>query len=130
MSKVLILDDEKLIRWSLHQILSGDGHEVDVAASTDEALRFASAHPYHIILADLEVCGDQGEAFFLDLMAGQRDAKLVILTAMPKDDAERTLADCPISRIIEKPFAAEDIKMLVRNALSLDIRSKDPSKEV
>ena len=130
MLKILILDDEKLIRWSLHQILSGEGQEVDVAASADEALRLASAHPYNLILADLEVCGDRGKAFFSDLMAGQRDSRLVILTAMPKEDAERTLAGCPISRIIEKPFAAEDIKMIVRNALNLYKRSKDPSKEV
>ncbi len=37
MIRIMILDDEKLIRWSLDQILVKDGYAVDTAASTSEA---------------------------------------------------------------------------------------------
>jgi DNA-binding response OmpR family regulator len=116
--RILIIDDEKLIRWSLNHIFLQEGYEVDSAATTDEATHFARTQPYDLILADLEVCGGQAKTFFPGLVRDQKEAKIIIITALPTDQAERQLGDFKAHRIMEKPFASEEIKSLVKAALA------------
>jgi two-component system response regulator AtoC len=117
MARILVLDDEKLIRWSLDHLLRQDGYEVDVAATTDEAGRLAASNKYNLILADLEVCQDQAKPFFGGLSKDQAGAKVIIITALSPDLAEKTLGDFKAFRIVEKPFASEQIRSLVKDAL-------------
>ena len=116
--RILVLDDEKLIRWSLNQIFRQEGFDVDLASSVDEALRFARTHSYGLILADLEVCGEQAGAFFPALTGQQLGAKVIIMTALTSDLAELQLGDFKAYRIIEKPFVSEEIRAAVKAALN------------
>ena len=125
MSRILILDDEKLIRWSLKQILAQDGYEVDTAATMDEALTLTNLKKYGLIFADLEICGDQSRSYYKKLLSRQEGAKLIVLTAMPKDQAERELAELPPYQILEKPFESEDIKTAARRALGSELSAGD-----
>ena len=117
MPRILVLDDEKLIRWSLKQILTQEGFEVDTAASTDEALDLCGLKRYGLIIADLEICGDQGRSYYKKLLSRQDGAKLVIVTALAKDQAERELAELAPYAILEKPFESEAIKATAVRAL-------------
>jgi DNA-binding response OmpR family regulator len=117
--RILILDDEKLIRWSLNQIFRQEGFEVDSAATADEAMSLARTKSYGLILADLEVCGDKARTFFQTLVRDQGGAKVIIITALPVDQAERQLGDFKAHRIMEKPFASEEIREAVKAALGL-----------
>jgi two-component system, sporulation sensor kinase A len=119
MPRILVLDDEKLIRWSLKQILSQEGYDVDTAETKDEALKLASSRSYGLIFTDLEVCGDQAKAFYTQLLAGQERAKIIVLTALTKEQAEQTLGDFRTFLILEKPFISENIKEVAEKALSL-----------
>ena len=116
--RILILDDEKLIRWSLNQVFRQEGFDVDLAASTDEALHLARTKSYGLILADLEVCGDQAKTFFAALVSEQTKTKVIIITALPLDQAERQLGDFKAHRIVEKPFASEEIRAAAKSALN------------
>ncbi len=115
--RILILDDEKLIRWTLVQILTQDGYAVDAAASTDEALRMSREYAYELVLADLEACGPTAE-FLLGLQRSRPGLCIVIMTAMAGDSAERAMAAFQPYRFVEKPFAAGQILDLVRTALA------------
>jgi DNA-binding NtrC family response regulator len=125
MSRILVLDDEKLIRWSLKQILSQAGYDVDTAATTEEALRLSHSKPYRLIFADLEICGDQAGAFYKQLMVGQEKAKIIVLTALTKLQAEQTLGDFKTFLILEKPFISENIKAVAQKALSFTGEDKN-----
>ena len=125
MPRILVLDDEKLIRWSLKQILSQEGYEVDTAATTDEALRFSHSKSYGLIFADLEICGDQAMALYGQLLAGQEKAKIIVLTALAKEQAEQTLGGFKTFLILEKPFVSENIKAVAQKALGLAREDKN-----
>jgi CheY-like chemotaxis protein len=130
MIRILILDDEKLIRWSLDKILAQDGYAVDTAATTGEALALAAKADYALVLTDLEICGDAARPFFTELLEKQRQARVITLTAMPRDEAEKTLDGIPTYAIIEKPFTSEAIRGAVHAALaSIDEPSTSPIKE-
>jgi DNA-binding NtrC family response regulator len=119
MSRILVLDDEKLIRWSLLHILQQDGYIVDLAASTEEASRFARSNSYQLILADLEVCDDQAKPFFAGLSRDQAGAKVIIITALSPDLAEKQLGDFQAFRVVEKPFSSDLIRSLAKDALNI-----------
>jgi DNA-binding NtrC family response regulator len=113
----MILDDEKLIRWSLEKILSQDGYAVDTAATTNDALKLADKAEYALIITDLEICGDQAKPFFAHMISKQPKACVVTLTALTKDQAEKTLGEVATYAIIEKPFTSEAIRSVVNAAV-------------
>jgi DNA-binding response OmpR family regulator len=130
MVRIMILDDDKLIRWSLDKILAQDGYAVDTAATTEEALALAGKARYALVLTDLEICGDAARPFFAELIAKQPQARMITLTAVPRDEAERTLGGIPTHAIIEKPFTSEAIRAAVKAALvSIDEPPISPIKE-
>jgi DNA-binding response OmpR family regulator len=117
MVRILILDDEKLIRWSLDKILVQDGHAVDTAETTGEALSLAAKAEYALIITDLEICGDQARSFFAEMISRQPGARVITLTAMARDEAERMLEGLPTHAIIEKPFTSQAIRSAVDAAI-------------
>jgi two-component system response regulator (stage 0 sporulation protein F) len=117
MLRIMILDDEKLIRWSLDKILSQDGYAVDTAATTDDALKLADKAEYALIITDLEICGDQAKSFFANMISKQPKARVVTLTALTKDQAVKTLGEVAPYAIVEKPFTSEAIRTLVNAAV-------------
>src|SRR5512140_133891 len=117
MLRIMILDDEKLIRWSLDKILAQDGYAVDTAATAAEALALADKAEYSLILTDLEICGDQAKTFFAGLITKQPKARIVTLTALAREEAEKLLGGVAPYAIIEKPFTSEAIRAVVQNAV-------------
>lgn len=117
MLRIMILDDEMLIRWSLDKILSQDGYAVDAAATTDDALKLADKAEYALIITDLEICGDQAKSFFTNMTSKQPKACVVTLTALTKDQAQKALGGVPTYAIIEKPFTSEAIRSVVKAAV-------------
>jgi DNA-binding response OmpR family regulator len=128
MIRIMILDDEKLIRWSLDRLLAQDGYAVDAAATTGEALALADKAEYALILTDLEICGDQAKAFFADMIAKQPKARVVALTALARDEAEKMLGGVATYAIIEKPFTSEAIRAVVHAAVGPT--KKTPNSEI
>jgi DNA-binding response OmpR family regulator len=122
--RILILDDEKLIRWSLDHILRQEGFDVDSAETTDEAMRFARTNSYGLVLADLEICGDRAWVFLPELLCDQREAKVIIITALPVDQAELQLGDFKAHRIMEKPLVSEEIRAVVKDAVGGQTRER------
>ena len=52
-NRILVVDDEKLIVKGIKFSLEQDGMEVDVAYDGEEALKFAKANNYSLILLDV-----------------------------------------------------------------------------
>ena len=54
---VLIVDDEESICWGLKRLLTGEGHEVSVASTAEEALALASRHKPDLVVMDVRLPG-------------------------------------------------------------------------
>lgn len=124
MRKILVVDDDKLIRWSLKEIFSQEGYTVDTVASAKEALELAENIPYDLIIADLEISGDDGVEMLKKAKAFQRDLKIIILSALTRHQIENQLGGLSIFSIIEKPFESKQILSIVREALTFSKQNK------
>ena len=115
--KILVVDDDKLIRWSLKEIFSQEGYTVDTVATAKDALKQAKNITYELIFSDLEINDENGIEMLRKARAFQPEAKIIILSALTKQQIEPKLDSLSIFSIIEKPFKSEQIKTIVKEAL-------------
>ncbi len=113
MSRVLVVDDEKLIVKGLKFSLEQDGMEVDCAYDGEEAIRYAEEGVYDIILLDVmlpkytgyEVCSHIRES---------SDVPIIMLTAKGDDEDKIQGLDCGADDYITKPFNILEVKARIK----------------
>ena len=115
--KILIVDDDKLIRWSLKELFSQEGYEVKAVATAKEALEQAEDMPYDLIFTDLEINNENSTEMLKKMTSFQPEAKIIILSALTRQQMESQIGDLNIFSIIEKPFRSDQIKSIVKEAL-------------
>ncbi len=117
MNKILVADDDKLIRWSLKEIFSREGYEVDTVASSLEAIQQAENTLYSLIFTDFEIDDEDSLHTIRKVKSFQPDAKVIILSALSRQKIESHLEGLDIFAIIEKPFQFEQILSIVKEAI-------------
>ena len=85
MLRALVIDDDKLIRWSLQEIFSQEGHHVDTVATVSDALAQAENSSYNLIFADMEIDDADSIEMLRKLKNLQPKAEIIILSAHPPD---------------------------------------------
>ena len=107
--RILVVDDEPLVRQTLAQVLADEGYVVDVATDGTAALeRIRAARPDAILL-DLMMPGMNGRQFLQALRddPAYRGVPVLIMTAV--HGLNVNLASIGASAVVEKPFAVEDL---------------------
>ncbi len=117
MKKILVADDDKLIRWSLKEIFSQKGYEVDTAASCLEAIQQAENSQYSLIFTDFEIDDEDGSQMIRKMINCQPNAKVIIVSALSRQKIESQLTDLDIHAIIEKPFQSDQILSITKEAI-------------
>jgi len=117
--KILVVDDDKLIRWSLKEIFSQEGYTVDAVATAKDALKQAKNITYELIFSDLEINDENGIEMLRKARVLQPEAKIIIISALTRQQIEPKLGNLSILSIIEKPFKSEQIRTIVKKALDL-----------
>jgi DNA-binding NtrC family response regulator len=115
--KILVVDDDKLIRWSLKELFSQEGYEVKAVATAKEALEQAEDKPYDLIFTDIEIKDENSTEMLRKMTSFQPETKIIILSAFTRQQMESQLGDLNIFSIIEKPFRSDQIKSIVKEAL-------------
>jgi CheY-like chemotaxis protein len=120
MTKILVIDDETLIRTIMCDMLEGAGYEVVVAPSGEEGLRLAKAERPDCVLLDIMMPGMDGYETCSALKADPDLAHIPVLLASASSDvriidqAERVGA----FNVLQKPFRFEQLQHVVALALN------------
>lgn len=115
--RVLVVDDEKLIRWSLAQTMSRAGHEVFEARGGLEALRIAEAELPDVILLDLRLPEMDGLTVLSELALRQIESAVVVISAHSDLDTAVEAMRRGADDFVKKPFDAEEVVLVVERAL-------------
>ncbi len=112
--RVLVVDDEALIRWSLTQTLEDRGFEVQQASSASDALKcVTSDDSFDVVLLDFRL-PDSND---LGLLARMRQilprAAVILMTAYSTPEVAQGALDLGAVRVVSKPFEMSDIAKLV-----------------
>ena len=114
--RILIVDDETIVRDSLAAWFRQDGHHVDVAESGKEALRLVSANRYDMAFLDIKMPGMDGLELQTRLAAADAELSIVLMTAYASvETAVKAMKNGAYDYIV-KPFDPDDLSMLVKRA--------------
>jgi len=115
--KILIVDDEEIVRESLSEWFKEDGYQVESAENAEEALNNLNKSRYDIYFLDIKMPGMDGMELHHRIREIDKDAIVIIITAYAAvDTAVKALKDGAFD-YITKPFDPENLSHLLRNAV-------------
>jgi len=114
---ILIVDDEKNIRLTLSQALEDLGAFIDTAFNGEEALTKLAGGIFTLVLLDMKLPGMEGMKVLEKLREIRPDIKVIIITAYGTIDSAVEAMKLGAVDFIQKPFAPEEIRSLVRQVI-------------
>lgn len=123
--KVLVIDDDDDLRYSLKRVLSGRKYDVLEAASGEEGLVMAEKHGPHVILLDNRMGGMSGMEALQHLRGINPNAMIILMTAYGTTQTTIEAMKFGAFDYIMKPFDLKKILSLTESAIAA---SKDLDK--
>ncbi|HLY61388.1 MAG TPA: PAS domain S-box protein [Terriglobia bacterium] len=116
---VLIVEDEKDIRWLMRKAVEAKGYTVLEAHDGTEALHVAEQHPgaIHLLLTDMVMPGISGRALADQLADRRPELKVLYMSGYTGDSLNRQDALELGAAFLQKPFAPDSLARKVREVL-------------
>ena len=118
MSRILIIDDEPAIGWSLREMLSDEGHSVEVAASVEAGLETCARFEPEAMLLDVRLPGRDGLSALPEFRSIVPNAPVVVMTAFGDLDTAVRAVNAGAFDYLVKPFDLESVSRIVAHALA------------
>ena len=116
--KVLVVDDEEVIRDVCEQILSGEGYTVTTASSGKEALHLFSENGFDAVVTDIMMPDMSGLELLEVIRSTSMDVSAVVITGLGTFDMATQSDRLGAREFVVKPFTPDELSMAVRKALS------------
>ena len=116
--RVLVVDDEALIRWSLVQTLNDSGHETveaDDAVSAVKAV-LGAARRFDVVLLDLRLPDSKDLELLSALRRLSPSTQVILMTAYGTPEIVQGAIDLGAFRVVGKPLEMSDVSALVAGA--------------
>jgi DNA-binding response OmpR family regulator len=107
--RVLVVDDDPMVRQTLGQVLAEEGYVVDLAVNGDDALDHVRAARPDAILLDLMMPGMNGRQFLEELRSHSEYERTPVLIMTAVHGLEINLAALGASEVVEKPFDVDEL---------------------
>ncbi len=116
-NKILVVDDEHLIRWSLEQNLKKQGYDVVTAASGEDAMRIAREEQPDLVLLDIQLPGISGTEVLERLKDYDDELVVIMVTAQSGLDTAVNAMRLGAHDYVSKPFNLDELSIIIRKAL-------------
>lgn len=109
--KVLIVDDESVVRDVTKRMVEVLGGEILVARDGNEAIEIFSKHHGEIdlVLLDLTMPGLSGEEVFREIKKIKADVKVILMSGYNDEEIAQRLVGRGFAGFIQKPFTVEKL---------------------
>ena len=112
MNRILVVDDEAVIRKALRKLLERHGYQVDTAESVEEALSVHDPADYHLLLVDIRLPGRPGT----DLI-GLSPAPVLVMTSYASVPSAVEAMKLGAADYVAKPFDHEELLLVIRQLI-------------
>ena len=118
MSTVLVIDDERMIRWSIEQTLRPAGYEVSVAATAAEGMALFRQLLPAVVFLDVRLPDEDGLTLLKQMKAESgTDTAVIIMTAFGEIRTAVEAMRAGAYDYLKKPFDFDELEVVVRKAL-------------
>ncbi|MFC1712210.1 ATP-binding protein [Candidatus Poribacteria bacterium] len=124
--KILIMDDDEVVRELAHEMLSNIGYRVTVARDGSEAIELYRKaedleHPFDAVIMDLTVPGGMGGREAIQkLLRIDPEAKVIVSSGYSNDPIMMDFRKYGFSGVIAKPYRVRDLGKVLYETISQD----------
>jgi len=122
--KILVMDDEAMVREVLGKILLSLGYEVKFAEDGDKAIEFSSqaeksGDPFAAVILDLTVAGGMGgKEAMARLLEIDPQVKAIVSSGYSDDPIMADFQKYGFAAVIAKPYKVADLGRVIKKALT------------
>ncbi|MBU2550044.1 MAG: response regulator [Proteobacteria bacterium] len=116
-ARILVVDDEKIIREGCARILRKEGHEVSTAANGQIALDLIRQNQYDILLLDIKMPALDGMALMEILKQEQSGLLIVVITGYASIETAVEAMKAGAYDFLLKPFSPDALRIAINRAL-------------
>jgi DNA-binding NtrC family response regulator len=117
-TRVLIVDDEEIVRESLGGWLEKDGYHVASVPDGRTAVERMRAEPWNVILVDLKMPGMDGLQVLDEARKLQPEAAVIMITAYATVDTAVRAMKLGAADYLVKPFDPEELSLLMQKVVA------------
>jgi two-component system NtrC family response regulator len=130
MSRVLVVDDDPLIRRSIAQVVQKFGHQAIAASNIAEAMTHIQDEPFDLVLCDVRLPDGSG----LDILPGLKNSssrpEVIIMTGFGDPDGAELAIKNGAWDYVQKPLSLKDLSLTLERALEYREKKQAASKTV
>ena len=115
--KVLVIDDERLIRWSLEEHLSQEGFEVFTAEDGEKGLKIVEEEHPEAVFLDIRLPGMNGMEVLEKIKEIDKGTVVIMITAYGDVDTAVKAMKLGAFDYISKPFNLDEMVIILNKAL-------------
>jgi DNA-binding NtrC family response regulator len=108
-TKILIVDDEEVVRHSFMRILGTTSHQVKAVASWTEVVQAMQADPFDVVLLDLRMPDVDGMTVLRGLKQRWPDCEVVVVTGYPSIETAKEAVALGAYDYLAKPIGPEQV---------------------
>ncbi|HOE90933.1 MAG TPA: response regulator [Candidatus Cloacimonadota bacterium] len=115
--KILVVDDELLLRDVLYNFLNRQGYDVIVAPDAEKGIEVARDNEPDIALIDIKLPQASGIELTLQLKSLYPDLPIIIMTGYPSLDTAVNAMENGANEYIVKPFRLDELTKIIHKYL-------------
>ncbi len=113
--RILVVDDERNIRFTLRDILQDEGHTVLLAETGERALELAAEHPLDVVLLDVLLPGRNGLEVLKELRATRPEVDVIMISGHGTVGTAVQALQAGAYDFLEKPLSLARIQVALKN---------------
>jgi len=120
MPRLLVVDDEESICFSMSEYFSLQGYKVDTASEVEEAEKLLGATTYRVVIQDLRLTmtnNHDGLEIIRLIRAQNAQTRIVVLTAYGSAEIEDEARRCGADAFLRKPKPLSQVAQVVQGLL-------------
>jgi len=127
--KILVVDDEKVIREGCREVLTLEGFEVVVAENGEQGLEMIEKVHFDVVLLDLMMPGISGFDVLSHIKALHPDTSIIVITGYATVEHSIEAMKSGAFDFIPKPFSPDQLRVVVSKAIEHSGALKDIANE-
>jgi two-component system, NtrC family, response regulator AtoC len=116
-TRILVVDDEHLIRWSLEQNLRKQGYDLLTAGTGEDALKVVREEQPDLVLLDIQLPGISGLEVLEKIKEFDEETIVIMVTAQGGLEIAVNAMRMGAYDYINKPFNLDEMAIVIRKAL-------------
>jgi two-component system response regulator (stage 0 sporulation protein F) len=121
--KILVVDDDPIIRKLLLEVLTNDGHQVTVAKNGLEGLNLARRQPFQLVFMDVHMPIMNGLEALISIRNLYPEMAVAMMDSYP-DQLVRQAESKGALTCMHKPFDLNEIRKVIEEVGSSDLKEK------